>query len=515
VTSSLARVANWYVERVSQIVETPAAEIERLAAAALELAEGELRSASTDSARLLESVAAAIEERTEELWPLAAEETGLSEPRLRGEIARTVGQMRGFAAAVRAGEAHDAIIDRADPGSTPPRPDQRRANVPLGPVAVFAASNFPFAFGVAGGDTASAWAAGCPTVVKAHPGHPRLSRAIAAAIEAGLEAADADPAWFALVEGAGDETGSALAAAAPIAAVAFTGSLRGGTALARIGAERPEPIPVYAEMGSANPVFVTPAAARARGEEIAGGLAAAVTGHAGQLCTKPGVIVLRDDDAGRALAGALADSIRATSAQRMLYPGLARSFAAGLADAAEDRRVTQIAGGAGPADKDDVAQAAALLEIRAADLGEDDPRLGEIFGPAAIVVWAADEEEMTAVADGKVEGSLTGTIQAESGEELGGRLLAALRPRVGRLIWNGFPTGVTVGHSTVHGGPFPATTASSTTSVGITAMRRFLRPVGYQDVPDELLPPSLRDANPLGLLRQVDGEWTRDEVRRT
>lgn len=496
---------------MADIIETSAAEIERLTVRAQELAENESLGAEVGTDRLLESVAAAIEERTESLWPLAAEETGLAEARLRGEIARTVGQMRSFAAAVRAGEAHDAILDRPDPGSIPPRPDQRRANVPLGPVAVFAASNFPFAFGVAGGDTASAWAAGCPTVVKAHPGHPRLSRAIAAAIEAGLEAVDADQAWFALVGGAGEETGAILAAAPPVAAVAFTGSLRGGTALARIAAERPEPIPVYAEMGSVNPVFVTPAAAMARTEEIARGLAAAVTGHAGQLCTKPGIIALRDDDAGRALVSALADAIRATPAQLMLYEGLAHSFAAGLSEALRDPRITKIAEGLAPTEKSE-AQVAALLEIRASGLEKADPRLQEIFGPTAVVVWAADERELVGVAREKIEGSLTATVQAEAGEELGGRLLAALRQRVGRLVWNGVPTGVTVGHATVHGGPFPATTASMTTSVGISAMRRFLRPVGYQDVPDELLPLSLRDSNPLGLLRQVDGEWTRDAL---
>jgi NADP-dependent aldehyde dehydrogenase len=495
------------------IPATPAAKIERLASAARGAHELALEGSAPDSAALLGAVATAIEDRTEELWSLAAEETGLAEARLRGEIARTVGQMRAFAEAVRAGETHDAIIDRADPSATPPRPDQRRASVPIGPVAVFAASNFPFAFGIAGGDTASAWAAGCPVVVKAHPGHPRLSHAIAAAVQAGLEQAGVEASWFGFVEGAGEETGAALAASAPIAAVAFTGSLRGGTALARIAAERPEPIPVYAEMGSVNPVFVTPAAALARGEEIAAGLAAAVTSHAGQLCTKPGAIALLDDAAGRDLVATLASAVSMTSAQRMLLPRLADSFAAGVAAAAEDPRVTRIADGQAAGGGGE--QVAALLELRAADLHPADPRLEEIFGPAAVVIWAADEDEMAAVAREKVEGSLTGTVHAEAGEELGARLLGALRPRVGRLVWNGFPTGVTVGHATVHGGPFPASTAPMTTSVGITAMRRFLRPVGYQEVPDELLPPSLRDANPLGLLRQVDGDWTRAAVVRS
>ncbi|MBS1677947.1 MAG: aldehyde dehydrogenase family protein [Actinobacteria bacterium] len=496
---------------MTEIVATPSVEIERLASRARRLHEAELVDPTVDHAALLEAVAAAIEVRTGDLLPPAEEETGLAEARLRGEIARTTGQLRAFATAVRKGESHDPIIDLADPEATPPRPDQRRANLPLGPVAVFAASNFPFAFGVAGGDTASAWAAGCPALVKAHPGHPRLSRALAAAVEAGLAESGADPAWFALVEGADEATGAALATVAEVAAIAFTGSFGGGTAIARLAASRPEPIPVYAEMGAVNPVLVTPAAAAARGESIGAGLAAAVTAHAGQLCTKPGVVMLVDDEAGRALAAALAAGITAAPPHRMLYPALAESFARGLAVAADDPRVSAVVDGAPRAGEDGDGRLGALLELRAADLRPDDPRLKELFGPAALIVWAGDGEELLAAA-GHLEGSLAAAVHAEPGEELGGRLLRSLRGRVGRMIWNEFPTGVTVGHATVHGGPFPATTAPTTTSVGMTAMRRFLRPVGYQGVPDELLPPALRDANPLGLLRQVDGEWTRDAV---
>lgn len=496
---------------MTEIVATPPVEIERLASRARRGHDEELVSPSIDHAALLDAVAAAIDSRTESLLPLAAAETGLGEARLRAETARTTGQLRAFASAVRAGEPHDPIIDLPDPAATPPRPGQRRANLPLGPVAVFAASNFPFAFGVAGGDAASAWAAGCPTIVKAHPGHPRLSRAIAEAVEAALSECGIDPAWFAMIEGADEATGAALAQAPGIAAIAFTGSFAGGTAIARLGASRPDPIPVYAEMGAANPVFVTPAAAAERGDSIAAGLAAAVTGHAGQLCTKPGLILLVDDEAGRELAAAFASGVEAAAPQRMLYPALAESFVGGLAAAIEDPRVSTVAG-AGPRASDDRdGQAGTLIELRAAELRPGDPRLKELFGPAALIVWAADREELLTAAD-LLEGSLTASIHAEPGEELGGRLLRSLQGRVGRMIWNDFPTGVTVGHATVHGGPFPATTASMTTSVGMTAMRRFLRPVGYQGVPDELLPPALRDANPLGLLRQVDGEWKRDAL---
>jgi NADP-dependent aldehyde dehydrogenase len=267
-------------------------------------------------------------------------------------------------------------------------------------------------------------------------------------------------------------------------------------------------------MGSVNPILVTPAAAAARGSEIAAGLAAAITTHAGQLCTKPGLVFLADDPAGRELVAELGAAVEATAAQRMLYPALREGFARGLAEALADPRVAQRACG-GPAAGDDLSQASILLELRAAELGADDPLLEELFGPAAVVVWVDGEAGLLAAAREHVGGNLTASVHAEPGEEDTARpLLAPLARRVGRLIWNGFPTGVTVGHATVHGGPFPATTASMTTSVGMTAMRRFLRPVGYQDLPDELLPPALRDANPLGLLRQVDGEWTREPVSR-
>lgn len=492
---------------------TPAADIARVARSARDAFKSQFETPAFDSATVLDAVAAAIDAHSQDLWMLAAEETGLSETRLRGEIVRTVGQMQSFADAVRAGEALEAIIDPADPTALVPRPDQRRANVALGPVAVFAASNFPFAFGVAGGDTASAWAAGCPVVVKAHPGHPRTSRAVAAAVAKGLAAAGAPSAWFSLVEGAGEATGLALVEAPPIQAVAFTGSRRGGTALAQVGAMRPRPIPVYAEMGSSNPVFVTSAAAEARGAEIAARLARAITDHAGQLCTKPGVLFLVDEPATRTLVTALASAIEEVPAQLMLYPGLAEGFESGLEAALADSRIAALA--AGGADEGGSLQPATLLEMQGRELKFDDPRLEEMFGPAALIVWVDNEEGLLEAAERHVAGSLTASIQAIAGEPIAAHLLRVLSARVGRLIWNGLPTGVTVGHATVHGGPFPATTAPQTTSVGIAAMRRFLRPVAYQDVPDEFLPPALQDANPLGLMRQVDGGWTRDAIVRS
>ncbi len=536
--------------------ETTAAEVDALAeAAARALAErwdagasasavpaatagdpGPVAPARFADAELLRAVADAIEADAAALLAIAARETGLAEARLTGELARTTAQLRAFAEVVDRGEALDPIIDTARPDATPPRPDQRRATVPIGPVAVFAAGNFPFAFGVAGGDTAAAWAAGCPVIVKAHPGYPGTSQRTADAIGAALERVGAPAAWFALVEGREAATGMALAAAEPLAAVAFTGSLAVGTALVRAAAQRPRPIPVFAEMGSTNPLLVTPRAAAARGPAIAAGLAAAIAGSAGQLCTKPGLVALVDDEAGRPLVAALAGELARMAPMSMLSPGQRDRFADALAAAVADGRTAprveppahapaitprpapSEAGGRptdpAPSRPAGAWQAPALLETRAAALRRADPLLEELFGPAALVVWCADEAELVAFACERMTGTLTATLHAEPDEPLARRLWPLLAAHAGRLVFNGYPTGVTVGRATVHGGPFPATSAPAHTSVGMTAVRRFLRPVAYQNAPDVLLPAALRDANPLGLLRIVDGEPTRAAVHR-
>ncbi|MDO8210042.1 aldehyde dehydrogenase family protein [Conexibacter sp. CPCC 206217] len=455
-------------------------------------------------AALLRAIADGIEASAQALRACAQAETGLPEPRLSGELARTTGQLRAFADVAERGDLLDPIIDTAVAGATPPKPDQRRANVPIGPVAVFAASNFPFAFSVAGGDTAAALAAGCPVVLKAHPAHPRTSDLTAAIVAEAVAAVGAPQAWFQLLHGSTPAVGQALAQASAIEAIAFTGSTGAGTALARAAALRDRPVPVFAEMGSANPLLVTPAAAAARGAEIAAGLAAAITGSAGQLCTKPGLIALVDDAAGRALVEALSQRLAAADVLPMLTPRLRDGFAAAATLALGDERVTARVRPAADA-RPGAWQAPLLGELRAAALEPGDVLLEELFGPGALVLWCADAAELELLAGERLPAALTGTVHGDGEDPLVQRLLRQLAARVGRVIVNGYPTGVAVGWATVHGGPFPATSAPATTSVGMTAALRFMRPVGYQSLPDALLPPALRDANPLGLVRRVDG----------
>ncbi len=484
-----------------------AADVRRATTRAAAAFAAEQRERSFSDAALLRAIADGLEAGAEELTALALEETGLGAPRIAGEIARTTGQLRAFAGVAESGSELEPIIDLPAPSAIPPRPDQRRVNVPIGPIAVFAASNFPFAFGIAGGDTAAAFAAGCPVVAKAHPAQPATSTAIAAIVSAAVRSAGAPDAWFALVEGDdGLLVGQLLAAAEEIEAIAFTGSYGAGLALARTAALRERPIPVFAEMGSVNPLLVTPRAAAARGDAIAEGLAASIVQSAGQLCTKPGLIALVDDAAGQALVARVAELLAATPPALMLTTGLRDRFAEGLAEHSGDPRVRVRV--ASQPDERPGWQATGLLEARADALRPADPLLEELFGPAALVVWCAGEDELLALAGERLPGTLTATLHAEPGELLAARLAPLLAARAGRVVFDGYPTGVTVGWATMHGGPFPATTAPAHTSVGMTASRRFLRPAGYQGFPDALLPAALRDENPLGLTRRVDGALT-------
>ena len=489
---------------------------EAAAAAARALRERPAEGAgSFDDGELLEAVAAGLEATAADLVAVATREPGLGEERLRGEVARTVGQLRAFAAARRDGLLADAIIDTARPGSTPPRPDQRRVARPIGPVAVFSASNFPFAFSTAGGDTASAFAAGCPVVLKAHPAHPATSHATAQAVRAALRAAGAPAAWFQLVQGASVELGQALATADDIAAVAFTGSLRAGRALVDAAAGRAVPIPVYAEMGSVNPVAVTPHALGRRGEAVGRALGGAVLGSAGQLCTKPNLVLVVDGPGLDALVAALDESLRPAGELVMLTTRLRDGFAQSwqaLVRAPEVREVVPAAAAARPG----AWQSPGLASVPAATLLERPELIEEQFGPGTLVAVASDADELVRLA-AVLPGTLTATLHAdddEAGDPVVAKLARVLADRAGRLVWNGLPTGVTVGHATVHGGPYPATSAPATTSVGTTAARRFQRPVGYQSWPDAMLPPELQDANPLGIVRLVDGVATREPVRR-
>jgi NADP-dependent aldehyde dehydrogenase len=449
-----------------------------------------------ERAAWLDALAGALDADAAELGPLADAETHLGDARLTGELARTSGQLRLFAGVVRDGGFLEATIDHPDPSATPPVPDLRRMLVPLGPVAVFAASNFPFAFSVLGGDTASALAAGNPVVVKAHEGHLRLSRRVAELAARALEQAGAPAGIFGLVEGR--EAGVELVEDPRIAAVGFTGSVAGGRYLFDVAARRPNPIPFYGELGSVNPVVVTPGAAAARLDELAEGLVGSFTLGVGQFCTKPGVVFA---PAGAGLADAVGERI-ATDAQPLLNERIGSGFRDRLGAVAGHPGVTVVAGGEEP---DDPAVAAPVVLSAGIDAVVGDPGvlLDEVFGPATLVVGYDSLDQVRAALE-VVPGSLTATVHAEPGEDVRG-LLRDLSQVAGRVLYGGWPTGVAVSWAQHHGGPYPSTT-SIHTSVGTTAIRRWLRPVAYQTTPDELLPTELQEANPLGIPRRVDGQ---------
>jgi NADP-dependent aldehyde dehydrogenase len=438
-------------------------------------------------AELLDAVADALDAAADELVAVSGEETALPEGRLRGELARTTAQLRKFGDVVREGGYLEATIDHADPSDVPPRPDLRRVLRPIGPVAVFAASNFPFAFSVAGGDTASALAVGCPVIVKTHPGHPRTSELTARLVAEAL--AEAPEGVFHTV--AGFEQGLVLVDAEPIEAVAFTGSLRAGRALLERCTARPRPIPFYGELGSLNPVVVTPDADAARGVELAAGLAGSFQLGDGQFCTKPGLVFVPE---GSALEAALPAHV-AVGEPRMLTQAIADGYETGRQRASAIPGVEVIAGGGS-------ATAPTVLAADAATLLAHDELLDEVFGPVTVLVRYRDAAALDA-ALGMLEGSLTMTLHAEPGEDITG-LADWAASRAGRVLFGGWPTGVAVSWAQHHGGPWPATNTVFT-SVGATAVRRFLRPVTYQDAPASVLPPALRDDNPLGIPRRVDG----------
>ncbi|MPY79941.1 MAG: aldehyde dehydrogenase family protein [Actinophytocola sp.] len=454
----------------------------------------------------LRAIADVLDENVERLVTIAEAETNLPTGRLTGEVARTTGQQRLFAAGLEDGSWSDVIIDTADPDATPvPRPDLRRAQLPLGPVLVFAAGNFPFAFSVAGGDTAAALAAGCPVVVKAHPGHPETSRVTAELVASALADAGLPEGAFALIEGV--EAGVTALQDRRIRAGGFTGSLSGGRALHDIARNRPDPIPFFAEMGSVNPVFVTTEAVRARGEEIVAGFTGSYTLGVGQFCTKPGLLFL---PAGHGLEDRLVEAARGVAGGRMLDERIHATHADIRATLTGRPGVRTLV--ADTADADGLAGPALLATDVRSLLADADHLVTECFGPTSIIVEYDDMAEAVEAASA-LPGSLTATIHAEDGESGLTDLLRELRARAGRLVWNGWPTGVAVAPAMHHGGPYPATMDGAHTSVGLTAIRRFQRPVCYQDYPESLLPDVLKDENPQRVLRRVNGQLTTEDVR--
>jgi len=465
-------------------------------------------------ADFLDRVAAEIEALGDDLIALADEETALGSARLTGERGRTTGQLRKFGALLREGSYVEAIIDTALPDRTPaPRPDIRRMLFPLGPVAVFAASNFPFAFSVAGGDTASAFAAGCPVIVKAHPNHPATSELVGHAINRAIAQAGFPPGFFSLLHGDRIEVGQALVRHPGVGAVAFTGSLRGGRALFDAAAQRPTPIPVYAEMGSLNPVIVLRGALAQRGPQIAEGFAASVTLGSGQFCTKPGLLFLIDGPQADDFIATVTAQMASATPGALLNAAIERGLAQTVEHTLAQPDVTLLAGGS-VVEGAPFCYAHTVMQTTAAAFSANPDLQHEHFGPATLIVRCQSQADLLGALDA-LQGNLAAAVHADPGEaESAAPVLARLREKAGRLIWNGFPTGVEVVHAMQHGGPYPATTTPRTTSVGMTAISRFLRPVAFQDVPDALLPDALKDANPLGIWRKVNEQFTRDAVTR-
>jgi len=448
----------------------------------------------------LEAVAAGLENDAESLVATAVQETHLGEPRLRGELKRTVFQLRLLAEEIRSGEHLDATIDRADPDwGMGPRPDLRRLNVPIGVVGVFGASNFPFAFSVMGGDSASALAAGCAVVHKAHDGHRNLAVRTAETVMAALETSGAPSGLFSLVTGRA--AAEALVDHPLVKAIGFTGSTAGGRALFDRAAARPEPIPFFGELGGINAVFVTENAWTARRDEILSGYAASFTLGMGQFCTKPGLLFVpggKTDGVRQVLSGALADF----AATQLLSPRLHEGYRQSVQNLCSTTGVHVLVEG-----DFNEAPAPTVLRTTSAEVRNDPSILRqEMFGPASLVVEYGDESELLELA-GLLEGQLTTTLQAEADDEISD-LAARLADLSGRVLWNGWPTGVTVSYAQHHGGPYPATT-SATTSVGTAAIRRFLRPVAYQSFPAGRLPEPLQDSNPWNVPQRVDGQWHR------
>jgi alpha-ketoglutaric semialdehyde dehydrogenase len=456
-------------------------------------------------AQLLEAIAQGILDLGDTLIERVMAESALPRPRLEGERARTAAQLRLFASLVREGRFLNAILDSAQPDRKPqPRPDLRAQKLPLGPVAVFGASNFPLAFSVAGGDTASALAAGCPVVAKSHPSHLGTSELVGRAIQKAVADCHLPEGVFSLLVGKGNAVGEALVLHPAIQAVGFTGSRRGGRALVALAAGRAVPIPVFAEMSSINPVFVLPSALAQRAETIAQGFVDSVTLGTGQFCTKPGLAIGIASPAFDHFRTAAQSAIAAKSPTTMLNPGIHHAYCEGTTAWSADPNLRALST---PAEATGFTGQPMLFTTTAQHFLATPQLLEEVFGPAALLVECANPGELIAIAD-HLNGQLTATLHLAEPDDtaLARTLLPILERKAGRILCNGFPTGVEVTYAMVHGGPAPATSDSRATSVGAMAIERFLRPVCYQDLPVALLPEALQDANPLHLLRLTDGK---------
>ncbi|MCP4680424.1 MAG: aldehyde dehydrogenase (NADP(+)) [Deltaproteobacteria bacterium] len=464
-------------------------------------------------AAFLVKIAEEIEGIGADLIERCHRESGLPVSRLESEVGRTVGQLRMFAELVRDGGWVDARIDPAMPEREPlPRADIRRMLIPIGPVVVFSASNFPLAFSTAGVDPASALAAGNPVIVKGHHAHPGTAELVGRAVQAAAKKTGMPPGIFSLLHGPGREVGMALVTHPGVRAVGFTGSQAGGRALFDAAASRPVPIPVYAEMASINPVFILPSALAKKSERLVSILHQSVTMGVGQFCTNPGVLVLRQSPEARNLVDKLARLLADTPAAVMLHPGIRAAYGKGLARLEKTVNVKLVGRGEGDAGPGKCHASGALFETTAKSFLADDTMKEEVFGPCILAVLCSSADEMREVA-GSFEGELTASVHGKEEELLDSAdLVAILETRVGRLVFNGVPTGVEVCPAMNHGGPYPATTDVHFTSVGTAAIYRFARPVCYQNCPDRRLPDELKNANPLGIWRTVNGRLSREAL---
>jgi alpha-ketoglutaric semialdehyde dehydrogenase len=486
----------------------PVAEVDRAALLAAKAFESYRLLSGKEKAAFLREIAKGIEGIAEALVIRVNQEAGLAEGRVRSETARTVFQLRLFADLVEEGSWARARLDRGDVNRKPaPKPDLRSMWRALGPVVVFGASNFPLAYSVAGGDTASALAAGNPVIVKAHAAHPGTSELVGEVIRTAARTCNMPEGVFSLLFDAGTEVGTALVKHPLVRAVGFTGSQRGGRALMDLAAGRPEPIPVYAEMGSTNPVFLLPGALAARGEQISEGLHGSVTLGAGQFCTKPGLVFLQAGEEAKGFAKSLGRRISETPSQVMLTPHIKATYTEHLAARAIQSSVSMSAQGKAAPGETGVRGAPTLFSVSGDDYLHK-PRLEEeVFGPATMLVTCGNREEMLRIARG-LHGHLTATVHGTDDDLRDFKdLIEILEQKAGRLVFNGFPTGVEVGNAIVHGGPYPATSDGQSTSVGTQAIYRFTRPVCYQSFPSAALPDELKDGNPLGIWRLVDGAF--------
>jgi alpha-ketoglutaric semialdehyde dehydrogenase len=464
-----------------------------------------------EKALFLDAIALELEKAGPQLIQMACLETALTTVRIEGELARTINQAKLFAKLLREGNWVDAKIDTGDAERKPaPRPDIRSMQRPIGPMAVFGASNFPLAFSAAGGDTVSAIAAGCPVVFKAHPGHPATCEIVGKAIVAACIASDMPLGYFSLLQGDRAEVGIALTNCPAIKAIAFTGSYRVGKLIFTAASARPEPIPVFAEMGSSNPVFVLPQALKEQRDAIAAGYVNALTLGVGQFCTNPGLLIHESDNNEALFHQELANNINAAPGGLMLTPAITDAYRAGVSTRSAIKELQILA--EGEATNDPQRQSPVLFKTGLKEFKQHPQLEEELFGPTAIVITATSPSEMVAFAEG-LSGHLTATVHGTEDELPAYKaLLDVLETKVGRLIINGYPTGVEVVEPMVHGGPYPATTDARSTSVGTAAIYRFTRPVCYQGMPQALLPDELQNTNPLGIWRRVNGNFNNTSI---